>query len=126
MYYKKLGINEEDVVKENDIEKVKQWKQIIDADLADFKARTNGYTSMTPGQRHMKALLTAFLQLCYKRIGAYNIELREKGLWNTSKQLKQERVFAVAFQAVAKDTLPNETYQELVRLANERIGESPQ
>lgn len=124
MYYKKLGISEEDVVNEPDIEKVKEWKRTIDADLADFKARTSGYSVMTPGQRHMKAVLEAFSTLCYKRIGDHNIELKEQGLWKTHKARKQERVFSVAFQQVAKEHLDKETYDRLVALTNEKINES--
>lgn len=119
MYYKKLGLTPEDVLNEPDIERVKEWQKAIDADLADFKARTSGYSVMTPGQRHMKAVLEAFSTLCYKRIGDHNIELKEQGLWKTHKARKQERVFSVAFQQVAKEHLDKETYDRLVALTNE-------
>lgn len=124
MYYKKLGLTPEDVLNEPDIERVKEWQKAIEADLAEFKASMARYDVLKPGQKRMDEVLYAFSKLCRKRIAAHCLELKEQGLWKTRKDRKQERVFSVAFQQAARETLPKETYDAIVALANKKINES--
>lgn len=124
MYYKKLGITGEDVLNETDMEKVKEWKRVVEEDLSGFRVKTSCYKQLSPKQKQYEALLVQFKYLIQRRIGEYCLELREKGLWKKSKDRKQERIFSVAFQQAAKEHLPKETYDMLVELANQKVSEN--
>ena len=75
----------------------------------------------TAKQKQYISSLLGLKQLCKSKIDEHLNELKERGVWKTHKEMKSQRHLASVFMMEAKQILPKDVYQEILRKSQEMI-----
>ena len=121
IYNKKLGISDEMINNEEDMDVVMGWRREIEAEIVEFNLRTANYPELSRNQKKARAILYSLRLLCKSRMSLYDLQLKEEGKWKSPREVKSDRYLASVFMEVAKKQLPKPEYRRLLEAAQELV-----
>ena len=101
IYNKKLGISDEMINNEEDMDVVMGWRREIEAEIVEFNLRTANYPELSRNQKKARAILYSLRLLCKSRMSLYDLQLKEEGKWKSPREVKSDRYLASVFMEVA-------------------------
>ena len=104
IYNKKLGISDEMINNEEDMDVVMGWRREIEAEIVEFNLRTANYPELSRNQKKARAILYSLRLLCKSRMSLYDLQLKEEGKWKSPREVKSDRYLASVFMEVAKNS----------------------
>lgn len=121
MYNKTLGITEDAIFREDDLGKLREMRIDIENHLAETKISFSKYNRLTTKQKQYLSSLVGLRKLCKAKISNRMGELREKGVWRSNREIKEQMHLASIFMEESKKRLPSELYKEILEISKERL-----
>lgn len=123
MYNKKMNLTAEMILTEKDIAVIRNWKIELEKEINEFETRTSKYEKLNKGQLMYYRSMKGMSRLCRSRIGEYNLQLKEQGVWQSERSRKSQRYLASVFMEIAKNELPKDVYVSILEKAKNKINE---
>ena len=121
MYNKTLNITEEDILKEDSLDVLRQKRIEIEQHLSETKLNFSKYKKLTSKQKQYISSLIGLRKICRLKIKDIMDELREKGVWVSGRDIRKQMHLASIFMEEAKKRLDKEIYNELLKISQSRI-----
>lgn len=120
---KQLGITEEDVMLEQDIETLADWRADLDTQIASILAHNsvNSWRELPPKAKSAYTYVVALQKIVKKRIGDISEVMKIETGYRSERQKRKDRHLAGVFMEVAKKELPKDDYARLLTLAQEKL-----
>ena len=105
IYNKKLGISDEMINNEEDMDVVMGWRREIEAEIVEFNLRTANYPELSRNQKKARAILYSLRLLCKSRMEVAKKQLPKpeyRRLLEAAQELVRQRQ-AAAQEACAQE-----------------------
>ena len=110
IYNKALGITDEDVSRENNLETLNIWKRSVDVQITELLKGVDNWQRLSQNGKMLYKCLFSFKKIIACRIG----ELRMSSGYRSERSLKKDRTLSMIFMQKAKDILDKETYKKIL------------
>ena len=110
IYNKTLGITDEDVSQENNLETLNIWKRSVDVQITELLKGVDNWQRLSQNGKTLYKCLFTFKKIIACRIG----ELKMLSGYRSERSLKKDRTLSMIFMQKAKDILDKETYKKIL------------
>ena len=105
IYNKALGITNEDVSQENNLETLNIWKRSIDVQITELLKGVDNWQMLSQNGKILYKCLFLFKKL------------RMSSGYRSERSLKKDRTLSMIFMQKAKDILDKETYKKILSVS---------
>lgn len=110
IYNKALGITDEDVSQENNLETLYIWKRSIDIQITELLKSVDNWQRLSQNGKTLYKCLFSFKKIIACRIR----ELKMLSGYRSERSLRKDRTLSMIFMQKAKNILDKETYKKIL------------
>lgn len=119
IYNKKLGITDEMISEERDLETLSLWRRSIEVQMTELLKSVDSKDTLSKQGKVLYKCLISFRKILNTRIG----EIKTGMGYRSERSLRKDRTLSMLFQQKAKEILDKNTYEEILDAAKAEIAD---
>lgn len=123
IYNKELGISEDDISVEDDLQTLAYWRDALNAQLTSILNRFGADNShqLPPSAKNAYRFVFTLERMARKRYGALRTDIAVANGYVHPSEMRKARHLASKFMEVAKRELSNEEYLRILQISKDEI-----